>query len=86
MDYKELIRRLDNCGEFDGDLLDDAATAIETLLAERDAAVEEIETGCDNCKYLDVDTKEEPCASCDAKCSKWKWRDHPPPDCERKDR
>lgn len=42
MDYKELIRRLDNCGEFDGDLLDAAAEAIETLLAERDESQDKL--------------------------------------------
>lgn len=47
MDYKELIRRLDDCGEFDGGLLDDAAEAMETLLAERDAL---INRGCMTCK------------------------------------
>lgn len=51
MDYKELIRRLDDCGEFDGDLLDDAAEAIETLLAERDAAVEDLHGDCRFCKH-----------------------------------
>ena len=40
IDYKKLINRLDNCTKFDGDLLDKAADAIGTLLAERGAATE----------------------------------------------
>lgn len=51
MDYKDLIRRLDDCGEFDGDLLDDAAEGIETLLEERDAAVEELRGICWCCAH-----------------------------------
>lgn len=41
MDYKELIEQLrdeNNCDVLD--YIDDAATAIETLLAEREAAIE----------------------------------------------
>lgn len=78
MDYKELIRRLDNCGEFDGDLLDAAAEAIETLLAERDAAVDDLRHGphhstCKygkHCDYISAVTGFPDCCACDG----WEWR------------
>lgn len=64
MDYKELLERLkyygttyaigENLGrEIDGtdEVMADAATAIETLLAERDAAVEMLRGECHACKH-----------------------------------
>lgn len=47
MDYKELIAQLrdeSNCDVLD--YVDDAADAIETLLAERDAAVDDLRGNC----------------------------------------
>lgn len=75
MDYKELIEALDNCGEFNGELLDEAATAIETLLAEREAAIEDLGTAftCLTCANSMEQT-----GSCEfvADCvgQYWQWR------------
>lgn len=62
MDYKELIEELrflsghvpeDMCD--DGkDALEKAATAIETLLAERDAALKYVPHNCQTCKWWKV--------------------------------
>lgn len=55
MDYKELIellREKNNCDVLD--YVDDAATAIETLLEERDAAVEDLKGRCGVCKHRGV--------------------------------
>lgn len=49
MDYKELIRRLRASNRDAIVSSDEAATAIETLLAERDAAVEQIRGECYHC-------------------------------------
>lgn len=81
MDYKELIRRLDNCGEFDGGLLDDAAEAIETLLAERDALYKLVERrfwlNPEECSHYEDcykraydDMRMLNCPSCE----NWEWR------------
>lgn len=59
MDYKELIERIEDCCEFavaieEDDListLKDTATAIETLSAERDAAVEDLRGNCWCCVH-----------------------------------
>lgn len=77
MDYKDLIRRLDDCGGFDGDLLDDAAEAIETLLAERDAALDEFHGLCSRCKHFHPGPLEFPCSDCrfeGGESDHWKWR------------
>lgn len=59
-------------------LCDQAADAIEALLAERDAAVNELKyrVGCKSCAYFCVSIFEEPCYSCrkEKKFDKWKWR------------
>lgn len=55
MDCKELIEQLrdeNNCNVLD--YIEDAATAIETLLAERDAAVEDLKGRCGVCKHRRV--------------------------------
>lgn len=87
MDYKELIERLKYYGtdyatggnlgrEIMGtdDVLLDAATAIETLLAERDAAVEELRGECRGCERrggcLFNDQYRDECGN----GSNWKWR------------
>ena len=56
MDYKELIEELRMVASWDGVCCDcnhciDAATAIETLLAERDAAVEDLRGMCWCCVH-----------------------------------
>lgn len=58
MDYKELIermRRVDcvyaNGGVLQAAIAKEAATAIETLLAERDAAIEMLRGECRACKH-----------------------------------
>lgn len=56
MDYKELIDRLSKCRancEIPRDIksCNDAITAIETLLAERDAAMEDLRGMCWCCKH-----------------------------------
>lgn len=78
-DYKELISNLRwyaeeyKSGRTLGraiieteDVMLDAAKAIETLLAERDAAVEYLRGECDYCVYADMDENENPCAKCSA--------------------
>lgn len=87
MDYKEFIKTLRDealfqRSRFGRDLiateLESAATAIETLLAERDAAVEELSrrphhSTCkygENCDYISAITGFPDCYSCD----KWEWR------------
>lgn len=72
-DYKELIEQLRDESAFQrdrfarfvlADELEGAASAIETLLAERNAAVEHLRGDCDQCVYADVDPNENPCADC----------------------
>lgn len=76
MDYKELIDELEYEADYqrevseDFDLADSlqlAATAIETLLAERDAAVEHLSHGgsrCDCCAYNYHSIHDYPCKHC----------------------
>lgn len=75
MDYEELIRRLDDCGEFDGDLLDDAAEAIETLLEERGALMKDV-VRCDTCLHVKEcyfnELRRTDCAKSNR--GHWKWR------------
>lgn len=84
MDYKELIERIEDSCDFavaieEDDLfttLKDAADAIETLLAERDAAVEDLKGRCDICKHRCVCLFDEHrrvgCAN--SKRGHWQWR------------
>lgn len=81
MDYKELIELLrdkSNCDVLD--YVDDAATAIETLLEERDAAVEIISRGekrCRACIYNDHGIRDFPCCRCretGGMTDYWEWR------------
>lgn len=59
MDYKELIRRLVECDQWDEAIrndelslaLEDAADAIEALLAERDAALDDLRGMCWCCAH-----------------------------------
>lgn len=79
MDYKELIEDLRYAADVTGVCeieLRDAATAIETLLAEREAAVRDLTEVCEDnpdvchlCKHL-------PCVDKNGKgyCLGWQWR------------
>lgn len=83
MDYKELIEQLHNAFPVDGyelerSVFESAADAIETLLAERDAAVEDLSkrphpSTCkygEHCDYISVITGRPDCYS----CHEWEWR------------
>lgn len=98
MDYKELIERLkyygttyaigENLGrEIDGteEVMADAATAIETLLAERDAAVSMLHGECRACKHNAGWHNVGKCTTCkhetdgpllpkDQRGDNWEWR------------
>lgn len=69
MDYKELIKKL---REKDGCRCEclRAATAIETLLAERDAAVEELRGECRVCEHRGECLFNDQCGN----GSNWQWR------------
>lgn len=77
MDYKELIRILRD--EDRGDVLDwvdDAADAIETLLAERDALLTVSHGKCELCANF-ADCRSDARARIDCLsnlCKNWKWR------------
>lgn len=84
VDYKELIERLKRQGSVTtykekticGDCKD-AATAIETLLEERDAAAEELHGRCSLCKYFHTGPLELPCTDCkfeSGTSDRWEWR------------
>lgn len=80
MDYKELIKRLrvhkikTDFGKFSPDICRKAADAIETLLSERDAAVEDLAKICEDnpdvCQYC----KHMPCTEKHGRCIGWEWR------------
>lgn len=91
MDYKEVLEQLrdiilhgdehpaeyctNRCGGCDA--CDKAIEAIETLLAERDAAVADIPIRCYKCKYYDIPDKEPPCGECielGGSENNWQWR------------
>lgn len=91
MDYKEQADRYRNmanrweCGEqllLNGELriqdtLRESAAAIETLLAERDAAVEWLRGSCINCKNFYSSPQSSQCADCRFDCGTsdhWEWR------------
>lgn len=77
MDYKELIKELRKKDGCHCECLE-AATAIENLLAERDAAVEDLSkrphpSSCkygEHCDYISVITGRPDCYS----CYEWEWR------------
>lgn len=91
MDYKELIELLrrtvehgneepweyctNRCGGCE--MCDQAADALETLLAERDAAIDDIQRNCINCAYTESNNSNHtPCEFIEF-CSfaeHWKWR------------
>lgn len=85
MDYKELIEQLRKhhqswAAYSDLELahaLEDAITAIETLLEERDAAVEEMHGRCSKCKHFSSGILRIPCKDCcreGGAVDYWEWR------------
>lgn len=97
MDYKEMIEQLRKHHQSwaayrDLELahaLEDAITAIETLLAEREAAVEEMHGRCSKCKHFSVGILDYPCADCRYECGAndhWQWRGPTPPDRQKEER
>lgn len=99
MDYKELIEKLrkhhqsmDAYNDLElAHTLEEAVAAIETMLAEREAAVEKMRGNCDECVNANTPAQEYPCYFChfsmygkngDTK-NYWKWRSTTPPDRER---
>ena len=79
MDYKELIERLRHttCSGCMAGTMRDAATAIETLLEERDAAISEIQKDCSKCTYWGRLKTESPCRECwysSGQEKNWRWR------------
>lgn len=93
MDYKELIEELKGFSYWLGQsvpeshdihprVCDKAAAAIETILMERDAAVEDIERRCETCKHFlvffngctpDYDCDNPECRDSGANIG-WEWR------------
>lgn len=81
MDYKELIRKLKCQGSITFDIYaisrdcKEAADAIETLLAELDAAMIDLRRmGCQVCKHLGNDSLNSPCCTCGDTDNNWQWR------------
>lgn len=89
MGYKELVEELRGFTYWLGQsgpeshdiyppICDSAATAIENLLEERDAAIEELrKQRCGSCKYANLDATEYPCSGCGdtgVLSDKWEWR------------
>lgn len=84
MDYKELIEisqkaanewRNDHTFYQAGVLIDSLCSAVEDLLAERDAAVADIPRDCKTCKHQDECAKGyEILHDCWFVASKWQWR------------
>lgn len=83
MDYKELIKRLRVYDYWTGEsdinshplICDEAATAIETLLAERDALMKDV-VRCDTCLHVKEcyfnELRRTDCANSNR--GHWKWR------------
>ena len=85
IEYKALIEDLRDAADVTGVCeieLRDAATAIETLLAEREAAMEDLRGRCDICKHRRVCLFDEQhrigCAN--SKRGHWEWSGPTPPD------
>lgn len=85
MDYEWLIANIKkvSCGlREDGApkcaaICENAADAIETLLVERDAAVEDLRRQCGKCKYSGVLYRDFPCCRCvvtGGTSDYWQWR------------
>lgn len=75
MDYESLIKILHILASE----LENAASAIETLLAERKAMLEDLRSmalGCDNCKHKLLGEYEYPCCECGrvgGEYDHWQW-------------
>lgn len=91
MDYKELIENLKKvtAGLQEDDapkcaaVCEEAATAIETLLAEREAAIEMLNGMCHACKHSERDFGDDLCRYCyegGGMSDNWQWRGPTPPD------
>ena len=90
MDYKKLIFNLRDYAEQyksgstlgraiveTEDVMFAAADAIETLLAERDAAIEESRGDCKKCRFTNFGSFDFPCFRCvrtGGKADYWEWR------------
>lgn len=86
MDYKELVDELrflslhvpEGMCDYDGkDPLEKAADAIETILAERDAAVEDIHRDCITCAHSESNNKDHITCKFMEACrfaEHWEWR------------
>lgn len=79
MEYKELIDVLRNQElRVVLEYIDDAATAIETLLAERNAAIKSLHGRCGECKHHESGTSRFPCDACSIRgtglIDRWQWR------------
>lgn len=78
MDYKERIEQLRRFGSYypiTGPIENEAADAIETLLAERDAVMKELHGDCDKCRYFGFYAQ--PCCNCyinGGLIDYWQWR------------
>lgn len=71
-DYSELVRSLKHCPA-DYILVSEAATAIERLQKERDAALVDVCRSCRNCKYSVKPTGSNRCRKC-AAYDAWEWK------------
>lgn len=86
MDYKKLAERLNAYSaeyQCHGGITAEAADAIETLLAERDAAVADIDRYCATCKHFlifhnectpDYDCDNPECKNISGVNTGWQWR------------
>lgn len=89
MDYKDILIRLkcpddiekctrlkkyqNSCVLCRDETMKDAADAIDSLLAKRDAKTNGLrDLGCLSCKYFDSDIPTGPCVNCYG--TNWKWR------------
>lgn len=80
MDYKELIAEIRESNIDCAASIEKWATAIELLLAERDAAIEDLKCGksrCNSCAYNYHSTYDYPCRHCKetgGMSDYWQWR------------
>lgn len=80
MDYKWIIKYLNfhkrGCGYGENCILCKCLSALESLLAERDAAVEDLHGQCNKCKYSGVLYRDFPCCRCvtGGTSDYWQWR------------
>lgn len=81
MDYKDLVQRLNAYSaeyQYHGGITAEAADAIETLIAERDAAIDALNYGgCSTCKYQNLGYDSKPCMFCyqsRGTSGNWEWK------------